>query len=102
MTTNLEKLKFNLQERQYPYFTDIELELLLENYNDNIWKASFQGCLLKANADDSVTLGPLKTSSNRDYWLGLAQQYQEENVKTNTSSTDVGYYVTSMKRADNL
>lgn len=100
MATDLEKLRFNLQERQYPYFDDAELQLLLENNDNNVLKASSKGCLLKANADDGLTVGPLKTTSNREYWLGLAGQYQDEFNKSSTNISTTGYYVTSMKRAD--
>lgn len=102
MATNLEKLKFNLQERQYPYFDDDELQLLLENNNNNVLKSSFKGCLLKANADDGLTIDTLKFNSNREYWLGLAEQYQDEFNKSsiNISTSTTGYYPTSMKRVD--
>lgn len=100
MPESLEVLKFNLQERQYPYFDIVELQLLLENNDNNVLKASFKGCLLKANADDGLTVGPLKTASNREYWLGLAEQYQDEFNKGNTNISTTGYYSTSMKRAD--
>lgn len=100
MPESLEVLKFNLQERQYPYFDDTELQLLLTSNDNNVLKASFKGCLLKANADDGVTVGPLKTTSNREYWLGLADQYQDEFNKGNTNISTNGYYATSMKRVD--
>lgn len=100
MAEPIEILKFNLQERQYPYFTDTELQMLLDNNDSDVNKASFKGCLLKANADDGVTVGPLKTISNREYWLGLAEQYKEESSNSNTGTSTTGYYNTSMKRAD--
>jgi hypothetical protein len=91
MPAELEVLKFNLQERQYPYFNDIELQMLLDNYQGDIKKASFQGCLMKAQADDGVNLGPIKTESNREYWLTLAESYKPKKEYN---------YNTSMKRAD--
>lgn len=93
MAEPIEVLKFNLQERQYPYFTDAELQMLLDNNDNDVKKASYQGCIMKAQADDGVNIGPLKTESNRDYWLTLAQSF---NVK----SSSFGGYNTSMKRAD--
>lgn len=100
MATDLEKLKFNLQERQYPYFEDAEVQMLLDNNDNNVLKASYKGCLLKANADDGLTVGPLKTTSNREYWLGLAEQYKEEFERSNSTVSTSSYYNTSMKRAD--
>ncbi|MGL5714186.1 MAG: hypothetical protein ACRCX2_14295 [Paraclostridium sp.] len=99
MATNTELLKFNLQERKYPYFEDNEIELLLQDNDNNTLKASWKGCILKANADDGVSLGPIKTDSNRDYWLDLAKQYKSEYESSIRPTTSTGYK-TSMKRAD--
>lgn len=93
MSTPIEVLKFNLQERQYPYFTDVELNVLLEISDNDINKASYKGCLMKANADDSITLGPLKTGSNREYWISLAESFKPKLTYN---------YITSMKRADEV
>lgn len=103
MATDKEKLTFNLQERQYPYFEDSELDLLLVMYVD-VWNASYQGCMLKANADDALTLGPIKTASNRAYWLQLAEQYRSQTFKTADAEEDTsgGYYNTTMNRVDDL
>ncbi|PRR77689.1 hypothetical protein CLLI_22530 [Clostridium liquoris] len=91
MSTPLEVLKFNLQEREYPYFEDKELELLLEtNYND-IKKASYNGCLLKAAADDKLEVAGVKLESNRQYWLTLAETFNEKPSYN---------YITSMERVD--
>lgn len=100
MATPLEVLKFNLQERQYPYFEDTELQLLLENNENNILKASWKGCLLKATADDGANIGPIKTESNREYWLGIAEQYKIDYEKSLSNTGITTGYKTSMKRAD--
>lgn len=97
--TNIEVLKFNLQERQYPYFDEEELNLLLETNDNSVNKASWKGCLLKSTADDGVSLGPLKTESNREYWLGLAKEYESDFRNEGTVIT-TGGYKTRMKRAD--
>lgn len=91
MATDLAKLKFNLQEREYPYFTDEDLQMLLENNDLNVKKASYQGCLMKASANDGMEVAGIKLSSNRDYWLTLAKQF-------NSGSN----YKTSMQRADGI
>lgn len=89
--TPLEELKFNLQEREYPYFEDKELELLLKQYDGNIKKASYRGCILKAVADDKLEVAGIKLSSNREYWLVLAKDFEEKESYN---------YKTSMKRID--
>lgn len=91
MAEPIEVLKFNLQERQFPYFSDTELQMLLDNNEEDIKKASYQGCIMKAQADDGINLGPLKTESNRDYWLTLAESFKLKPTYN---------YITSMKRAD--
>lgn len=96
----IEILKFNLQERQYPYFDDNELTMLLQNNDNNINKASWKGCLLKANADDGINLdGALKTESNRVYWLGLAENYKSDYEKEGNGTSGSGYK-TYMTRSD--
>ncbi|MDM8310833.1 hypothetical protein HF846_04045 [Clostridium cadaveris] len=101
MATPLELLKFNLQEKQYPYFDDVDLITLLESNDNNLLKASWKGCLLKANADDGVSLSSLKVDSNRDYWLNLAKQYEIE-YKSSLEYKNSGYsgYKNFMRRAD--
>ncbi|MDI7814952.1 MULTISPECIES: hypothetical protein [unclassified Clostridioides] len=99
---NLDKLKLNLQEEEYPYFTDEQLQLLLESNDNNILKASWRGCLLKGATDDEIKIGPIETkSSNSSYWLTLADIYKtdylEEKSKNETTITG---YKTSMIRAD--
>ncbi|NFC27833.1 hypothetical protein EXM98_04070 [Clostridium botulinum] len=95
----IEILKFNLQERQYPYFEDVEINVLLETNNNDINKASWKGCLLKS-ADDGTNLGPLKTESNRDYWLGLAEQYKSDYERSLSNNGTTTGYKTSMRRVD--
>ncbi|MEY7998609.1 hypothetical protein AB8U03_00085 [Clostridium sp. Mt-5] len=89
MASNLDILKFNLQEKGYPYFDDEDLQLLLDKNNGDIQKASYEGCMKKAVADDSLTLSDIKLSSNREYWLTLAKQFKP-----------APNYITNMQRAD--
>lgn len=103
MATDIEILKLNLQEEQYPYFEDKDLEMLLQNNENNILKASWRGCLLKAATDDEIKVGAIETkSSNSSYWLTLAEiykyDYEEEQKKLNPSK--VNGYKTSMRRVD--
>lgn len=87
----LKVLKFNIQEKQFPYFSDEDLKMLLSNNDGDVKKASYQGCLMKAQADDSINIGPLKTESNREYWITLAESYKPKQTYN---------YKTSMKRVD--
>lgn len=74
MTEDLELLKFNLQETNFPYFSDAELEIMLEQY-ETVKEATYQGCMIKAQ-NDSVKLGPINTVSNERYWLRRAKMFR--------------------------
>jgi hypothetical protein len=87
--TPLEILKFNLQEKEYPYFDDDDLQLLLDKNDGNVQAASYEGCLKKAAADDNLEISGIKLSSNREYWLTLAKQFKP-----------APNYIISMNRAD--
>ena len=88
--SDIKFLKFNLQEKEYPHFSDEELEMLLEQHGD-IKTASYFGCLMKANADDKLEIAGIKLESNRQYWITLAERFKPKNVLN---------YKTSMKRVD--
>ena len=85
MATDLELLKFNLQETNFPYFSDADLQLLLDQHI-TVKAASYNGCMIKAQ-DDSVKLGPINTVSNEKYWIRRAKMF-----RSNATGT--------MKRAD--
>lgn len=87
--SNLDILKFNLQEKEYPYFDDEDLQLLLDKNNGNIEAASYEGCMKKAVSDDALAVSGITLKSNREYWLTLAKQFKP-----------VTSYNTSMKRSD--
>lgn len=102
--TPLENLKLNLQESEYPYFEDIDLENLLLVNGNSVAKASWRGCLLKAASDDQIKVGSIEVkSSNKDYWNNLAAIYKadylEEQAIINQTTTG---YKTSMRRADEI
>ena len=98
--TPLDTLKINLNESQYPVFSDEELENLLAVNDNNVLKASWRGCLMKANTDSKIKVGPIEIeNADPDYWNNLATMYQDEYNKTQ-SGTSLGGYKTSMHRAD--
>lgn len=95
--TNIELLKFKLQEQTYPYFSDEDIDKLLDMY-PNINQAAYEGCMLKS-ADDSVSLGPINTPNNSAYWLRLAKKYYRQWMNdTKKERGSGGYY--SARRAD--
>ncbi|ASN68284.1 hypothetical protein 10S11_22 [uncultured Caudovirales phage] len=101
MSAPLELLKFNIQEREYPYFEDSELEMLLISNDNNVNKASWKGCLLKAATDDEIKVGPVETkSTNSSYWLNLAETYKAEYEKEESKNKSNTGYKTSMQRVD--
>ena len=97
----IQSLKFNLLESKYPYFNDLELQTLLKNNSNNILLASYKGCLMKAQADDGVKIGSLQTSSNREFWLSLAEEYLSDYQKTIIDTGESsGYYKNRLNRVD--
>ncbi|WP_023976314.1 hypothetical protein [Clostridium beijerinckii] len=99
----IEQLKINLQEKEYPYFEDSDLQNLLIMNGNSVSKASWRGCLLKAASDDEIKVGPIEQkSSNRDYWNTLAAIYKADydaEVAALNPTVTTGYK-TSMRRAD--
>ena len=104
--TPLDILKLNLQESEYPYFSDTDLQNLLLVNGNSIPKASWRGCLLKAASDDQIKVGSIEVkSSNKDYWNNLAAiykaDYEAEQAALNPIVVSTGYK-TSMRRADEI
>lgn len=85
--TPIEELKFNLQETKgCAYFTDAELGILLAQNKGNVKKASYVGCMIKAESN-AIKLGPIDIESNEAYWLRQARRFQDS-------------YTGGIKRAD--
>ncbi len=74
----LEQLKFNLREKQTPYFEEEELQLLLDNNNGDVNKASYQGLILKAETTGLNVTG-LTTQDSSSYFKMLASRYVSTN-----------------------
>lgn len=72
--TDLEELKFNLREANNPYFSDTELQRLLDKYT-TVDAASYHGLLIKAE-DDSIKLTGLDIPSSQKYFLRLARKFR--------------------------
>lgn len=96
----VDTLKFNLQESQFPYFSDADLEMLIE-LHPNINEASYEGCLIKSS-NDSVSLGPISTPNNEQYWLRRAKHFKAlwEQDKRKAQREQNGGSSFSWRRAD--
>lgn len=94
---NLNKLKVLLLESKYPCFTDEELTVFLEDNADNVYKTASELCLLKADSDKSVTVGPIKIeSAGSDFWINLSVKYNRKYLEGKDTPNK---YVIKMKRS---
>lgn len=75
---DLEMLKFNLREKQVPYFEEEELKQLLERNKGNINKASYEGLILKAETT-GLNVSGLTTQDSSKYFKMLASKFVETN-----------------------
>lgn len=74
----LEQLKFNLREKQVPYFEKEELQMLLDKHNGNIEKASYEGLILKAEVT-GLNVSGLTTKDSSGYFKMLASHFVQTN-----------------------
>ena len=74
----LERLKFNLREKQVPYFEESELLILLENNGGDVDKASYDGLILKAETT-GLNVSGLTTQDSSSYFKMLASKYVQTN-----------------------
>lgn len=75
---NLEQLKFNLREKQVPYFEESELEYLLERNKNDVNKASYEGLIMKAE-NTGLDVSGLTTKDSSSYFKMLASKYRGTN-----------------------
>lgn len=74
----LEQLKFNLREKQCPYFEESELEILLDKNDGDVAKSSYEGLLLKAE-NTGLSVSGLTTKDSSSYFKMLASRFVETN-----------------------
>lgn len=74
----LEELKFNLREKQCPYFDEEELLILLEKNNNDVKKASYEGLVLKAETT-GLNVSGLTTQDSSKYFKMLASKFCPTN-----------------------
>ena len=56
---DLELLKVLILESKYPLFSDEELNAFLELNENNIYKTASELCIMKADGEESITVGPI-------------------------------------------
>lgn len=99
--SDVEKLMLLIQEKKYPYFEESELTMYLELYNNDVYTCASELCLMKADSDKKVTVGPITIEGpGAEYWTTLSEKYAKKADKINNPSTSVtGGFKTSMKRS---
>ncbi len=75
---SLEQLKFNLREKQVPYFDESDLNVLLERNNGDVNKASYEGLIIKAEST-GLNVSGLTTKDSSSYFKMLASKYVTTN-----------------------
>lgn len=75
----IDLLKFNLQERRFPFFEDEELNNLLLKNNGDVDAASYEGLILKAE-NTGMNVSGVTTKDSASYFKMLASHF----VKTNS------------------
>lgn len=87
-TKAIETIKFDLQERQFPFFEEAELSFLLERNLNIVDLAIYDGLLKKARVDSIKLSNGLEKPNNREYWLNLANVMKNKLL----SSINSGIY----------
>lgn len=74
----LETLKRNIREKQYPCFTDEELQEILDTNGGNVEKASYE-CLIMKAENTGLSVSGLTTKDSSSYFKMLASRYIQTN-----------------------
>lgn len=74
MTNNLELLKFNLEEKRFPYFTDEELTMSLELYG-TVENATYNMALRKSQ-NTGFSASGLSVNDTSNYFKRIAARYR--------------------------
>ena len=96
------KLKILLLESKYPFFSDEQLQIFLDDNENDIYKTASDLCYLKADGDSKVTVGPITIeSAGADFWINLSEKYSkksDELANKNSGSPLSGIYINRLKR----
>lgn len=99
----LKLLKVLLQESKYPRFSDDELSMFLTVNKNNVYKTASELCILKADDDQEITVGPIKIKGpGADYWNNLSDKYAVIANTIDGGSSGTSGYKTRMERADDI
>nr|DAF22016.1 MAG TPA: hypothetical protein [Caudoviricetes sp.] len=74
----LKAIKFDLEERKFPFFEEDEIAFLLEKNLNIIDLAVYDGLIKKARVDSIKLPSGLEKPNNREYWLNLANVQKEK------------------------
>lgn len=77
----LGELKLLLREESCPFFSDEELAYHLRDSGDDVKKAAYKCCLIKAE-DTTLSVSGLNCADTSKYFLRLAQTYRKSNSGT--------------------
>lgn len=84
----VEYIKFKLLEDKWPFFSDVQIGMLLEENLNAQDLAVYEGLLAKSRVDSIELPGGLKKPSNREYWLSMASEMRRKIA----SAIDAGAY----------
>lgn len=99
MEEKINLLKILIQESKYPLFSDAELSTMLNHYEGNVYTTAYHLCLMKANSESEITVGPITIKMpSSEYWVALASDYKTQSLSEGSESTSGGYYKTRMRR----
>ena len=76
--TDLERLKELIDEANYPYFEDVELQRRIDEGID-LYVIARELCLIKAGIEE-MKLGDVVIPSPRSHFLMLAQRYRQNRT----------------------
>lgn len=76
----LEQLKFNIREREVPYFSDEQLNYIMQKNNEDVEKASYE-CLIRKAETTGLNVSGLTTNDSSSYFKMLASQYITTNSR---------------------
>lgn len=99
----LDKLKILLLESKYPFFSDEELQLFLEENDNKVYKTASILCHLKADGDKKIVVGPITIEGpGADFWINLSEEYKNKSneieIDNNNNNSSNGYYINHMPR----
>ncbi len=80
LVSDLDKIKYLINEKDYPYFSDTELQDRLDD-TDDLYNLAQELCLIKAGIEE-MRLGDVVIPSPRRHFLMLAAKYRGNHTGT--------------------